>query len=78
MGAEFLGDGDGKAAAQPHAEAQHHKVQRAGGPHPRQGTDAQELTHDHRVHNVVELLEQHAQIGGKGEIQNELQGRALC
>ena len=62
-----LGHRDGKAVAHPHAEADDEKVDGAGGAHRRQGLGPQQLAHDHGVHQIIKLLEQHAAQGGQGE-----------
>ncbi len=71
-----LGHRDGKPAAHPHAESDDKKVDGAGGPHRRQGLGPQQLSHDHRVHQVVKLLKQHAQQGGQAKVQDQPHGAA--
>ena len=57
---EHLGDRNGVAAADAHAEAKDHEVDRAGGAHACQGVFAQQPADDDGVDQVVELLEQEA------------------
>ena len=71
-----LGHRDGEAVAHPHAEANYKKVDGAGGAHRRQGGGAQQLAHNHGVHHVVELLEQHPEQGGQGKADNQPHGAA--
>ena len=68
LGPHLLGHGDGEAGAHPQAEADHEEVDGAGGAHRAQGLGAQQLAHDHGVHQVIELLEQQAEQGGQGEV----------
>lgn len=71
-----LGHRDSEAVAHPHTEADHKEVDGAGGAHRRQGRGAQQLAHDHGVHHVVELLEQHPEQGGQGKADNQPHGAA--
>lgn len=57
---EFLGNGDGEAGTHAGAEAQHQKVNRAGGANACQGVDAQIFAHDDGIHHIVKLLENQA------------------
>ena len=74
--AEFLGHGDGKAGADAHAEAQHQKIDGAGGTNPRQGVHSQVLAHHHGIHHAVKLLEQQPEQQRQHEAQNQLHGGA--
>ena len=74
--AHTLGHRDGKAVAHAHTKADDKEVDGAGGAYRRQGGGAQQLAHDHGVHHIVQLLEQHAQQGGQRKAQNEPHGAA--
>ena len=76
VGPHPLRHGNGKSVAHPHAEADHQKADGAGGAHRRQGARAQQLAHDHGVHQVIELLEQHAQQRGQPKAENQPHGAA--
>ena len=71
-----LGHRDSKPAAHPHAEADDKKVDGAGRAHRRQSLGPQQLPHDHRVHQIIELLKQHAQQRGQAKAQNQPHGAA--
>ena len=76
-GSHALGHRNGEAVAHPHAEADDKEVDGAGGADRGQGGGAQQLPHDHGVHHVIKLLEQHSEQGGQGETPNEPH-RAAC
>ena len=65
---KVLRDRDGKPAAQPHAKSQDQTKFTAAGARRRQRIDAQRLSHDHRICQIVKLLEQIARAAA--EMQN--------
>ena len=71
LGAEPLGDGNGESHADPHSEAEDQELDTAGRTDRRQSLRPQGTSYDHRVHDVVELLEQISQQNhdGKGKDQ---------
>ena len=69
-----LGHRDGKAVAHPHAKADDKKVDGAGGAHRRQGRGPQQLAHNHGIHHVVQLLEEHPKQGGQSKAGNQPHG----
>ena len=73
---EFLGHGNGEAAADAVAQAQHHKGDGAGGAYACQRLHPQEIAHHGGVHHGIELLENHAHHQRKHEGQHNRQGRA--
>ena len=68
--AEALGNGDGKAGADPQSKAQDQKVQCAGGAYGGKGLDAQQPAHDDAVGQIIELLKQVSYDKRSAESQN--------
>ena len=73
---ELLGNGNGKARADAVAQAQHKKVDGAGGAHTGQCVHTQKLTHHHGIHHAVQLLEQKPEGQRKHKGKHQLHGRA--
>ena len=77
--AEELGDNYRGARGQAHKEADNQVNQVAGGAaHRRQGFLAHKVTYHHRVHGIVQLLEQQPHRHGNGKLEQLLPYNALC
>ena len=75
--AEALRHRNREARAHAHAKAQHEEVDRTGRAHASQGRHAQKTPHDHRVHQIVQLLKQHARQQRQRKSQDQLHRRAV-
>ena len=72
--AELLSHGNGEAGADAVAQAQHQKVDGAGGTHACQGVHPQKFTDDHGIYHAVELLEQQAKQQRQHKRKDQLHG----
>ena len=77
LGAEALGEHDGKALRHAHEKAEHEEEHAAGGADAGEGVHANGAAHDERVHHAVDLLEKVAEQQGKGKAEDQSDGAAL-
>ena len=76
--AKGIGRRNAKAHAQANTRAQHHKVQRARGAHAAQGIQPHKFSHNHGIHQVINLLQYQTQQNGNGKLYNDTRGIAPC
>ena len=69
-GAEGIGCRDAEAHTQADAGAENHKIQGTGGADAAQGVHSHEFSHNHGVHQIINLLQQQAKKDGDGKLQN--------
>ena len=77
-GAEVLGGDDAAAAADAVEDGKEKEGNGTGGPDGGQGIGAENLTHDHRIRQIVGLLEKIADEQGKSKNRKQGQGPAFC
>ncbi len=75
LGTEGLGNGDGKARTNAHAEAQDQEVDGAGGAYGSQCVGTKELAYNGCIHNVIQLLENETEKQRRGKAKHQLHGR---